>query len=137
MDDWMMLLLETKRELTSRQETDSSAHLDKGSKHHHVSSNLTVRSAKPQSASQLFSKTRRPGVLFSQEAWLYAGSGWLSLSVRQRVATGQFSSLNCKDACMACLVSGVLNLYIYTMPKQLQYYTSGFCVCVCLSVCCL
>ena len=46
--------------LTSRQATDTCAHLGKRSKQCHVKFELSVRSAQPQSAFTLFSKTARP-----------------------------------------------------------------------------
>ena len=53
-----------KWKLTSRQETDSSAHLDTRRKRQHVSSKSSVRSAQPQSASPLCPNTTRPCALF-------------------------------------------------------------------------
>ena len=79
--------------LTSRQATDTCAHLGKRSKQCHVKFELSVRSAQPQSAFTLFSKTTRPRGLFtrcllSKKACLYAGADWLTSSVSQRVARG-------------------------------------------------
>ena len=93
-------------ELTSRQKrnTYSSAHLDKRSKQHHLSSNLRFDLQSPKSALPLFSKTARSRVLFtpqwylnnhglSKEACLCAGAEWLRSFVSQRVARGQSSVL--------------------------------------------
>ena len=76
-------------ELTSRQETDSSAHLDKRSKQHHVSANPRFDLHSPKNASLLFSKDNtatRFCRLCKEVCLLYAGADWLSSAVNQRVA---------------------------------------------------
>ena len=54
-------------ELTSREKTHSSVHVDKRSKQHHgcPNSGFTNRSSQRQSALPLFSKTKRPRALYT------------------------------------------------------------------------
>ena len=83
--------------LLSRIETESSAHLDKRSKQHHVSWNSRFDLHSPTAVhvvfenhiAMFFDYTKR---ILSKEACLYADDDWLSSSVSQRLARA--SSVN-------------------------------------------
>ena len=80
-------------QLTSRLETDSSAHLDKRNKHHHMNLKSRFGVHSPRTLHCYFRKQH--GHLFclpSKEACLNAGADWLSSVVSQRMATGQLRS---------------------------------------------
>ena len=79
-------------QLTSRLETDSSAHLDKRSEQHLLSSNSWFILHIPKALHRCFRKQH--GHVFclqSEKACLYASADWLSPSVSQRVARGPLS----------------------------------------------
>ena len=89
----------TGKRLTSRQETDSPAYLDKRSKIHHVTSYSRLVLHSPKALYRCLPRQHGHVPCFvyttmvlgqpawvSKEAYLYANAYWLSLSVGQKVA---------------------------------------------------
>ena len=124
--------------MTSRQETDTLAYLDKRSKQHHVTLNsrLTAQNAFP-----LFSTTSKPCALFTlcfltREACLYAGLMTM-LIICQRVERGRLSSETyflsvsqlvkwCFEPSQPLGIISALKLVSWCLePSQPQRITSG------------
>ena len=91
----------------------SSAHLDKWSKQHRVLK-PTIRSAGPQSASPLFSKTTRSHALFTLQRYMVCPPACLRRRVCTRALIGQahlsvrgwleVKTVNACHACSCCLL---------------------------------
>ena len=83
------------QQLTSRREADSSAHLDKQSKQHHMSWNspfdLHKQSPLPLFPKNIFALFTRS--LLYKKACLYVGADWPSSTVSQGMARGQLAGL--------------------------------------------
>ena len=81
--------------LTSRQETDDSAHLDKRSKEHHVSWNSRFDLHSLKVFDGCFRKQHGHEFrLLFEETRFHAGSDWISSPVIQKVARGQLSTID-------------------------------------------